>query len=194
MIRIHVNELFKAAYDDVIFIDEAYQLNPDGLYPNDFGGAVINCILKHTDPSFKDKICVICAGYSESMEGFLNTNQGLRRRFDIIEFDCYTPGELTEILMQIIKKDGNSADEGYLDATKEHFIEYYDEISKHHNAAYVNNFYQTSVEIYCERTTDDAENSITLTHCGRCSCSFSWIISTALKYKKDYLTSLLFHI
>ncbi|WP_052144887.1 AAA family ATPase [Halalkalibacter okhensis] len=92
-----------------LFIDEAYQLTQYGK--SDPGHKVIEVLLKSMEDD-RGKFIVIVAGYKEKMEQFLNSNDGLRRRFvRHLEFEDYSPTELMEISQLILKEKGYSLDE-----------------------------------------------------------------------------------
>lgn len=102
----------KEARGGVFFIDEAYSLTPSDKKSNDFGKKVIDVILKYMEDHRNDMI-VIAAGYKDEMEDFLNSNPGLKSRFDqIINFADYSGDELNEIFHRSVKKDGFTIDEG----------------------------------------------------------------------------------
>lgn len=89
-------EKIQEAIGGVLFIDEAYTLAKGGA---DFGQEAIDTILKAME-DHRDKFIVIVAGYSEPMETFLESNPGLKSRFNkSILFDDYTELELYEILL-----------------------------------------------------------------------------------------------
>ena len=84
------------ALDGILFIDEAYTLVQDG--PQSFGQEAVNKILDFMENN-RDRICVICAGYTNDMEKFVASNSGLKSRFtEIMQFDDYTTDELLRIL------------------------------------------------------------------------------------------------
>ncbi len=87
--------VLNSALGGVLFIDEAYSLT--GGSENDFGGECIDTVLKFME-DHRDDIVVIVAGYTDLMERFIDSNPGLRSRFNkYIEFDDYTGEEMAEI-------------------------------------------------------------------------------------------------
>jgi len=80
------------ALDGVLFIDEAYSLASD-----EFGQESIDVLLKRMEDDRK-RLIVIVAGYPKEMKKFLNSNTGLRSRFNnTFNFKDYTPDELLEL-------------------------------------------------------------------------------------------------
>ena len=89
-------EKIKEAMGGVLFIDEAYTLAKGGT---DFGQEAIDTILKAME-DHRDKFIVIVAGYSVPMQNFLESNPGLKSRFNKnILFDDYTEQELYDIFL-----------------------------------------------------------------------------------------------
>jgi len=92
----------------VFFIDEAYALSQGGQ--NDFGKEAVETILKRMEDD-RGHFIVIAAGYTDNMKTFLETNPGLKSRFDkAFHFEDYTPMELWEIATQMLKTNGLVAD------------------------------------------------------------------------------------
>ncbi len=88
-------EKIDEAMGGVLFIDEAYALSDGGQ--NSYGREAIEVILKHMEDK-RGKIAVIVAGYPDNMENFLNSNPGLKSRFDrTLHFKDYTPETLYKI-------------------------------------------------------------------------------------------------
>lgn len=91
---IKTQEKINEAMGGVLFIDEAYTLAKG---ENDFGQESIDTLLKAMEDQREDFV-VIVAGYSEPMNRFLESNPGLKSRFNkSIVFEDYSPNELLDI-------------------------------------------------------------------------------------------------
>ena len=91
---IKTQEKINEAMGGVLFIDEAYTLAKG---ENDFGQESIDTLLKAMEDQREDFV-VIVAGYSEPMNRFLESNPGLKSRFNkSITFDDYSPNELLDL-------------------------------------------------------------------------------------------------
>ncbi len=98
---IKTQEMIKKAQGGILFIDEAYAL---AKKDDAFGQEAIDTILKAMEDQREDFV-VIVAGYSEPMEAFINSNPGLKSRFNkYIEFQDYTEDELEQIFYVNVKK------------------------------------------------------------------------------------------
>jgi DNA polymerase III delta prime subunit len=98
-----VDDLVKTALDGVLFIDEAYALSP-GDGGNDFGQEAIDVLLKRME-DYRDRLVVIVAGYTDEMANFIDSNPGLKSRFNrYFYFSDYTPAELTAIFNKLCAK------------------------------------------------------------------------------------------
>lgn len=92
-----VDEVVVSALDGVLFIDEAYALVPREGGTRDFGQEAIDVLLKRMEDE-RDRLVVIVAGYTDEMATFIESNPGLKSRFNrYFYFNHYTPEELTAI-------------------------------------------------------------------------------------------------
>lgn len=95
-------EKIKEAMGGILFIDEAYTLVREG--GNDFGQEAIDTILKAME-DHRDELVVIVAGYPDLMKRFVNSNPGLKSRFNkFFYFPDYTVEELMEIFRGFCRK------------------------------------------------------------------------------------------
>jgi len=96
---IKVQEAVDKAKGGVLFIDEAYSLSADS--GAGFGDEAISTLVKAMEDN-RENLAVIVAGYKEPMQSFIESNQGLKSRFqNYIHFSDYTSQELIEIFEQL---------------------------------------------------------------------------------------------
>lgn len=99
---VKTNEIIDEALDGVLFIDEAYTLFNNSR--EDFGHEAIATLLKRMEDE-KDRLVVILAGYSKEMQEVINSNPGLRSRFNrYIDFPDYSAQELLDVFKLSAKK------------------------------------------------------------------------------------------
>ena len=102
---IKTSEVIQSAMGGMLFIDEAYTLSARKT-EGDYGQEAIDTILKAME-DHRDEFIVVVAGYTQLMEEFLDSNPGLRSRFNkFIFFPDYTPEELMKIFEYTAKKNG----------------------------------------------------------------------------------------
>ncbi len=107
----------------ILFIDEAHQ-----LADNDEGRPLIRELVPlMEDADFRRRHCIILAGYTTEMERLFALDAGLSSRFPLrnrIKFKNYSAAELRNILEGMAKKDGETADEAFLQRTELALSEY----------------------------------------------------------------------
>ena len=87
----------------VLFIDEAYALTQN-QFGNDFGSEAVNTIIKRME-DFRDDLAVVVAGYTDPMKIFIDSNPGLRSRFNrYFYFDHFKSEQLLLIFENFCKK------------------------------------------------------------------------------------------
>ncbi len=89
----------------VLFIDEAYSLTTKKT-ENDYGFEAVDTLIKGMEDNRTDLV-VIAAGYPLLMESFLNSNPGLKSRFNkFLHFDDYSADEMLQIFMKFCNLSG----------------------------------------------------------------------------------------
>jgi SpoVK/Ycf46/Vps4 family AAA+-type ATPase len=110
-------QLIETAKGKVLFIDEAYGLDPNrrgggnGAASFNYGGSVLDTLVEKLDASAGSDMCVILAGYEHRMRDmFRNSgNEGLKRRFNLdeaLKFEDFNDDELKTILLNMVAKEG----------------------------------------------------------------------------------------
>jgi len=95
----------KAALGGVLFIDEAYSLVEGYNEGRSFGEECITTLLLAME-NYRGRFALIVAGYPEEMRQFIESNPGLRSRFDQFwHFRDYTNEELVTIVNRYATKN-----------------------------------------------------------------------------------------
>lgn len=99
---VKTNKVIDSALDGVLFIDEAYSLIGSGN--EDYGKEAIATLVKRMEDN-RDRLVVILAGYEDEMQLFIESNPGLRSRFNrFIHFEDYTAQELKQIFLSMLQR------------------------------------------------------------------------------------------
>lgn len=113
------------AIGGVLFIDEAYALTQGGM--NDYGKEAVETLLKRMEDQ-RGQFVVIAAGYPDNMKRFLESNPGLKSRFDKhLDFEDYTSEELYQIALMMLDKEGLNPD----DSASRHLMRYFNFLFEH---------------------------------------------------------------
>lgn len=97
-------EVIEEAMGGVLFIDEAYSLASDEQ--DGYGKECIATILKAME-DHRDDLVVIVAGYDDLMHKFIDSNPGLKSRFNkYFNFPDYTGEEMEKIFLLQCKNNG----------------------------------------------------------------------------------------
>ncbi len=100
----------QAARGGVLFIDEVYSLC-NGPYDS-YGLEAINELVPAME-NFRDNFMVIVAGYTEQMDAFMDTNQGLKSRFSReLIFEDFSKDELIDIFNNMLASRSLSLESG----------------------------------------------------------------------------------
>ena len=150
------NEIVDSALNGVLFIDEAYALVPTPNKNNDYGQEAISTLLKRMEDD-RDKLVVIVAGYTKEMNRFIDSNPGLKSRFNrYINFPDYTSGELCEIFNMYVKKNQYSLTpdaERYLKTRLDSAVRHKDR--NFGNARYARNIFEKSIQRQANRLSKE---------------------------------------
>lgn len=133
-----------------------YTLAKDNSF-NDYGQEAIDTILKAME-DHRDDLVVIVAGYPGLMERFINSNPGLKSRFNrYITFEDYTPSELLEIFESMCKKSGYTTD-----YTVDHYVlEYFTNKYNHRDDFFANG---REVRNFFERAAVNQANRLAIAY------------------------------
>lgn len=155
---IKTREVLESALGGILFIDEAYAL-AQGDNENDFGREVIDTLLK-TMEDYRDQLVVIVAGYPEPMQVFINSNPGLRSRFNhYIEFDDYEPDDLLAIFDLFCRESEYTLDAAARSFLLENLTTLFKAGQTTDNGRFVRNIFQCSVEVQANRISHIGANA-----------------------------------
>ncbi len=135
-------KVLESALGSVLFIDEAYALTSRS--ENDFGYEAVDTLLKGME-DHRDDLVVIVAGYTELMEEFVESNPGLRSRFNkYVNFADYTGDEMCGIFRLNCKKAFYKPDDDAEQEVEDYFraIAESDEAGEFGNARGVRNTFE----------------------------------------------------
>ena len=144
-------EVVAQALGGVLFIDEAYTLSPENA-DKDFGQEAIDTILKAME-DHRDDFVVIAAGYATLMPRFIDSNPGLKSRFNkYLYFADYNGEQLYEIFQGRVKRNDYRLDGKAAEAVREHLQELYeDRDGNFGNARDVRNLFEKIVANQADR-------------------------------------------
>ena len=142
---IKVQEVVEKAKGGILFVDEAYALT-EGKGEGDFGQEAVDTLLKAMEDN-RDDLIVIVAGYTDLMEEFLNSNPGLRSRFNkFLTFEDYSAEELFEILVSMCKSQDYMMSRDAVEEAKAYFRERCEHRTKNFaNAREVRNYLEKAI-------------------------------------------------
>lgn len=102
-------DIFERALGTVLFVDEAYRLNPRR------GGPMVNEVLDEmvqllTEPRFRNKMVFILAGYEQDIDELMSVNAGLKSRMsERLHFADFSEEDARQLLLMRLKsKDRKS--------------------------------------------------------------------------------------
>ncbi|MBE5943592.1 MAG: AAA family ATPase [Lachnospiraceae bacterium] len=148
---VKTKEVVESALGGVLFIDEAYTLTA-GKDGKDFGQEAVDTLLKLMEDN-RDNLVVIVAGYTDLMAEFVNSNPGLKSRFNkYILFKDYTGQQLYDIFMSMCKKQDYLPNEPGKKYVREYFNTLVDKhIENFANAREVRNYMERTISRQASR-------------------------------------------
>lgn len=89
--------------DGLLFIDEAYAIANNKGRKSDPGAQIIDTLTQLIE-NYRDRLCIVLAGYENEMKDFLRqTNQGFVSRFNhVVYFNDFNAEDMTQIFLQNI--------------------------------------------------------------------------------------------
>lgn len=156
---IKVQEVIQKALGGILFVDEAYSLTAN-KGANDYGMEAVDTLLKGME-DHRDDLIVIVAGYPDLMNEFLNSNPGLRSRFNkFINFEDYKPTELVLIFNSMCKKNGYQVTDECLEYVTRFFEKrYMTRNANFANGRDVRNFFEMAIVNQANRLSVNDEIS-----------------------------------
>lgn len=149
-----VQEVISKAKGGILFIDEAYSLTVN-KGDNDYGMEAVDTLIKGMEDN-RDDLVVIVSGYPELMNSFLDSNPGLKSRFNkFIYFDDYNEIELIKIFEKLCDDAGYnlSAD------CSEYLKQYFEKVCANKeynfsNGRYVRNLFEKAITNQANRVVN----------------------------------------
>ena len=143
------------ALGGILFIDEAYTLIKEG---NDYGQEAIDTILKAME-DHRDDFIVIVAGYHDLMTGFINSNPGLKSRFNkYIDFPDYSVEELEKIFITMCSEYDFELTEGAKEILRDKIVQMErDKGVNFANARDVRNMFERVITQQASRLSEDID-------------------------------------
>jgi len=147
-----VQEAVERAKGGVLFIDEAYSLSADS--GAGFGDEAISTLVKAMEDN-RDNLAIIVAGYKEPMKQFIESNQGLKSRFqNYIHFSDYSSEELLKIFDELCHSHKMEISESAKIDLRQH-IEDAKPQGDQGNARYVRNLFEKMYLNMSHRAAED---------------------------------------
>ena len=138
----------------MLFIDEAYSLSADS--GAGFGDEAISTLVKAMEDN-RDNLAIIVAGYKEPMKQFIESNQGLKSRFqNYINFSDYSSLELLDIFHELCLSHQMEIN----DSAKKDLLKHIEEAKPQGdlgNARYVRNLFEKMYLNMSHRAAEDGQ-------------------------------------
>jgi hypothetical protein len=111
----------------ILFIDEAYAITEGNMRSgHDFGKKAIAALIKEME-DHRGEFAVIVAGYTDNMKSFIESNPGIKSRFDrTFHFEDFTENELWVIAVNMLAMKGLNADQKAAEHIKKYIAHLYE--------------------------------------------------------------------
>ena len=150
----NVKKISNDAMGGILFIDEAYTLSSSSV-ENDYGQEAIDTLIKIMEDE-RNKLVVIVAGYIDEMEKFIDSNPGLRSRFNkYIHFEDYTDEDLLKIFEHFCREQDYTIDENAYELLKTKIVSLREEPGVFANARAVRNYFEKVISKQANRIVAD---------------------------------------
>lgn len=151
---IKTQKVIQDALGGVLFIDEAYALANDK--EDSYGKEAIETILKAME-DHRDELVVIVAGYDDLMHKFIDSNPGLRSRFNkYFNFPDYNGEELLKILKRFCDSNGYKLSEETIPMLTQKLNEMFETREEHFgNARAIRNVFEHAINNQANRLVLD---------------------------------------
>lgn len=148
-----VKKVIEKAKGGVLFIDEAYSIT-ENEHSDSYGRECLTELTKALE-DYRNDLVVIVAGYTEPMKKFLDSNPGLKSRFNsFIEFDDYSADELLQILKGMCNKEDYYIPNDVLNIIKQKLIEItLNKDEKFANGRFVRNLFEDMIMNHARRVS-----------------------------------------
>ena len=151
---IKTQKVIQKALGGVLFIDEAYSLANDK--EDSYGKEAIETILKAME-DHRDELVVIVAGYDDLMHKFIDSNPGLKSRFNkYFHFPDYNGDDLIKIFRRFCDKNGYALSSEAEPCLYDKLCEMFENREQHFgNARMVRNLFEHSINQQANRLVND---------------------------------------
>ena len=148
-------EVINRAIGGILFIDEAYSLTHNKEM-GDYGQEAVDILLKRMEDD-RDDFIVIVAGYTKEMVEFIESNPGLRSRFNkYIHFPNYSASELMEIFKLMCKETDYHLTPGAATMAETYLRGMTDgDMKNFSNARLVRNYFERCIDRQATRIVQD---------------------------------------
>jgi SpoVK/Ycf46/Vps4 family AAA+-type ATPase len=146
-----VQDRVREAHGGILFIDEAYSLSQGN---DGYGREAVAALLKAMEDQ-RESIAVIAAGYRAEMDEFIESNPGLRSRFQTyIDFPPYAIDELMEIYLRMAHSSSIGVPESVAVNVREHLSQV-DTTGVRGNGRYVRSLFESMFAHMAMRAVHD---------------------------------------